>query len=49
MYSTVLATSSIALDKNATQIKTLKRAYNMGKKYGLNYIYFGNVDVPDIT
>jgi pyruvate formate lyase activating enzyme len=37
------------LDKNTTQIKTLKRAYNMGKKYGLNYIYFGNVDVPDIT
>jgi len=37
------------LDKNATQIQTLKRAYNMGKKYGLNYVYFGNVDVPDIT
>ncbi len=37
------------LDKNATQIETLKRAYDIGKKYGLNYIYFGNVDVPDIT
>jgi pyruvate formate lyase activating enzyme len=37
------------LDKNATQIETLQKAYNMGKKYGLNYVYFGNVNVPDIT
>jgi pyruvate formate lyase activating enzyme len=37
------------LDKNSTQIETLKKAYDMGKKYKLNYIYFGNIDIPDIT
>jgi len=37
------------LDKNATQIETLKRAYNIAKKHKLNYVYFGNVDIADIT
>ena len=36
-------------DKNPTQITTLQKAYRIAKSYGLRYVYFGNVDIPDIT
>lgn len=31
-------------DLPPTSIETLKRAYNIGKRHGLNYIYIGNVN-----
>ncbi len=37
------------LDKNSTQITTLQKAYRIAKSYGLRYVYFGNVDMADIT
>jgi len=36
-------------DKSATPLETLQKAYNIGKKYGLNYIYMGNVALPSNT
>ena len=36
-------------DKNATSIETMQKAYNIGKKEGLNYIYMGNVALPSNT
>ena len=36
-------------DKNYTQITTLQKAYQIAKSYGLRYVYFGNVDMADIT
>ncbi len=37
------------LDINATQVVTLQKAYKIAKSYGLRYVYFGNVDIPDVT
>ena len=36
-------------DVEFTKMDTLQKAYEIGKKQGLNYIYLGNVDVADIT
>ncbi len=36
-------------DKEATSLETLKRAYDIGKSAGLNFIYMGNVALPSIT
>jgi pyruvate formate lyase activating enzyme len=36
-------------DVEYTKIQTLQKAYKIGKKHGLNYVYLGNVDVADIT
>jgi len=37
------------LDKNSTHIITLQKAYKIAKQYGLRYVYFGNVNMVDIT
>ena len=37
------------LDKDSTPLETLKRAYEIGKDAGLNYIYMGNVALPSNT
>jgi pyruvate formate lyase activating enzyme len=37
------------LDLPSTSIDTLKRAYDIGKKHGLNYIYIGNVNYETPT
>lgn len=34
-------------DREATPVKTLEAAYNIGKKAGLRYVYLGNVRAPD--
>ena len=34
------------LDKGATPLETLQRAYEIGKEEGLHYIYMGNVMLP---
>jgi len=36
-------------DKNPTPIETMLRAYEIGKKAGLKYVYLGNVAMPVIT
>ncbi len=36
-------------DVGFTKMDTLQRAYKIGKKQGLNYVYLGNVDIADIT
>jgi pyruvate formate lyase activating enzyme len=37
------------LDKTSTPPKSLKKAYEIGKEEGLNFIYFGNIDQKSIT
>ncbi len=37
------------LDKGATPLETLQRAYEIGKEEGLHYIYMGNVMLPSNT
>ncbi len=37
------------LDKGATPLETLQRAYEIGKEEGLHYIYMGNVMLPANT
>jgi len=37
------------IDKNPTPVKTLMRAYEIGKEEGLEYIYLGNVPTESIT
>jgi len=37
------------LDTQYTSEKTLKRAYNIGKRAGLKFVYEGNINVPNQT
>ena len=37
------------LDKNKTPLNTLQKAYNIGKKHNLNYVYIGNMGLPNET
>ena len=36
-------------DLNSTPLETLRRAYDIGKKAGLKYIYIGNAGIPNPT
>jgi len=37
------------LNTPPTQLTTLQKAYKIAKSHGLRYVYFGNVDMADIT